>query len=92
MKSKLKKIQMPQNEKFDLDELLSSEAPEGESKEAPEGEEGMEQEEAQSPGPLEQFSDDELMAEMKKRGLMSDLEQSNESESEPSEEQPDYGM
>ncbi len=87
MKSKLKKIQMPQSDKFSLDELLSSEgeekSEEGQESESPE----MEPSEGPS-SPLEQVSDDELMAEMKKRGLMSEMDESGE----PSEEQPDFGM
>lgn len=83
--SKLKKLSMPEDSKkpdlaeLELDEQVS-EASEAEPEMAADELESMELEES-NPA-LEQLSDDELLAEIKKRGLMSDLEA-------PSEEQPE---
>lgn len=99
MKSgKLKKLGMPQKRNADLPMNLHDEEPSDEISSEPQDltqhEEDMGVEvndggSAQPPSELEKASDEDLLAEMKKRGLMSDLE---EPESEPSEKQPDFGM
>lgn len=87
---KLGKLKMPaRKEELDLSELEDKEMPEMEEGEALEGEEDvMEASEEEIPSDKEMpldlsaLSDDELMAEIKKRGLMSDLAQSDEAEEE----------
>ena len=75
---KLGKLKMPKREEINLDELDmgSEESPEYEASESPE-EEGAESEEMEAsehPGELKAVSDEDLLAEVKKRGLMSQLE------------------
>lgn len=79
MASKLSKLAMPkakspEMEADELDMLMAEDAP---------AEEGMEMSEEASM--LETVSDEELMAELKKRGLMSSLE-SGEEEADPAAE------
>lgn len=75
MKGKLGKLAMPKREEMDISEL-DMEMPaekvpsEGTEDEMPEGE----------MNPLADASDEDLMAEMKKRGLMGDMEESSEEE------------
>lgn len=101
MKSKkLEKMRMPskrqRDEELDMSSLSDEESDpmEDESMESPEHE-GMEEDlgletdpesvEQPSNPELERVSDEELMAEIQKRGLLSDMEESN-SEEEPSSE------
>lgn len=92
MKSKLAKMEMPKKRKDEMslespEMEMEMESPEMEGEDmAAEGED-MGMEEASSPE-LEKLSDDELLAEIKKRGLMSQLESSPEGEEENKE--PDY--
>lgn len=85
---KLGKLKMPKREEVNLDELdLGPESAEEEAAESPEEEaaESPEEESAEHPGELAKVSDEDLLAEVKKRGLMSQLE--GEVGEEPSEEQ-----
>lgn len=67
MPGKLKKLAMPKREEMDISELDMEEMPTG-------GEEMAEGEEMPvEAGPLADVSDEELMAELKKRGLSSKL-------------------
>lgn len=84
----LKKMKMPKPKELDTSELDSLESdeiesPEYETKESPEeeGAESPEEEAAEHPGELEQVSDEDLLAEVKKRGLMSQLEHEEGQES-----------
>lgn len=74
MKNKLSKLKMPMREEVDTSEL-DMEMPSGEGDMA-EGD----MEEPSKESPLAGASDDELLAEMKKRGLMGDLEESSSEE------------
>lgn len=81
----LKKLKMPKPKEMETDELdlPMEESPEEEAAESPE-EEGMEspeEEKAEHPGELEKVSDEDLLAEVKKRGLMSQLEKETGEES-----------
>lgn len=67
----LKKMKMPKREEIDMAELDMEEMPGGEMPEGDMSEEEMPVE----AGPLADVSDEELMAEMKKRGLTSKLEE-----------------
>ena len=73
----LKKLKMPKPKEMELDELdlpsdeESSEAPE--ALEEAEGEE-MAEESAEEAGELEAISDEDLLAEVKKRGLLSQMD------------------
>lgn len=78
---KLGKLKMPKREEINVDELdLGPESAEEEMEVGEEEEEAEEEESA-----LAQVSDEELLAEVKKRGLMSQLE--GETGEEPAEEQ-----
>lgn len=73
---KLKKMRMPEEEKMDMGYDMGEESEgEGDMSEEDlakhESEEPMpeKQEEGEAPADLEKFSDEELMAELKKRGL-----------------------
>lgn len=71
MPGKLKKLAMPKREEIDMAELDMEEMPtEGEM---PEGDMGEGEEMPVEAGPLADVSDEELMAELKKRGLSSKL-------------------
>lgn len=76
---KLGKLKMPKREEMDMSEFdmePKEESAEYEAMEAPE-EEGAEMEEmeaSESPSELKAASDEDLLAEVKKRGLMSQLE------------------
>jgi hypothetical protein len=83
MKNKLSKLKMPMREEVDTSELDM--AMDGE--EMAEGEEGDMEEMPSKESPLAGASDDELMAEMKKRGLMGGLEEGGEKELEMSDEE-----
>ncbi len=91
-KAKVSKLEMPkkrrEEEEFDLGSLGGdSEASEDT---AEEGEEELDLGDESAPGfDLAGASDEELMAELKKRGLMSKLEKSEGEESEPEE---DYAL
>lgn len=102
--SKLDKLQMPKgrSRKMSMEDLHAEEAqesPEDEAAESPEQQSmeeelGLEEhpEEAKSNMALEGATDDELLAEIKKRGLMSQLSaDEGEGESEQSGEH-DYSM
>lgn len=73
---KLGKLKMPKREEINLDELDGGESPEYEASESPEeeGGESEEMEASEHPGELKAVSDEDLLAEVKKRGLMSQLE------------------
>lgn len=71
MPGKLKKLAMPKREEIDMAELDMEEMPEG-GEEMAAGGEG-EEEMPMEAGPLADVSDEELMAELKKRGLSSKL-------------------
>ena len=72
MPGKLKKLSMPKREEMDMSELEMDMPAEGEMMA---GEEMSDKGEAPSKeSPLAGASDEELVAEMKKRGLMGDLE------------------
>ena len=72
MPGKLKKLSMPKREEMDMSELEMDMPAESEMMA---GEEMSDKGEAPSKeSPLAGASDEELMAEMKKRGLMGDLE------------------
>lgn len=91
MKSNLNKMKMPKKQdEFEM-ESMSEESPEESSEFEFSEEEGggpSEEEGSEAPSDLEMFSDEDLMAEMKKRGLMSDLEGSeNPSKESPPEEE-----
>lgn len=81
--SKLGKLKMPKREEINLDELDMGESPEYEAAESPEeeGAESKEEESAEHPGELKSVSDEDLLAEVKKRGLMSQLEAETGAES-----------
>lgn len=84
MKNKLSKLKMPMREEVDTSELDM--AMDGE--EMAEGsEEGDMEEMPSKESPLAGASDDELLAEMKKRGLMGGLEEGGEEELEMSDEE-----
>jgi hypothetical protein len=71
MPGKLKKLAMPKREEIDMAELDMEEMPtEGEM---PESDMGEGEEMPVEAGPLADVSDEELMAELKKRGLSSKL-------------------
>lgn len=80
----LKKLKMPKPKEMSTDELdLGPESTEEEAAELPE-EEGAEteaEESAEHPGELSSLSDEDLLAEVKKRGLMSQLEKETGDES-----------
>jgi hypothetical protein len=94
--SKLKKMKMPEKKGMEKDEMegmemASESGEEMDMEEMPMEEESMGEEMAseEMPAPasdLEMVSDDDLMAELKKRGLMSQLD-----ESAP-EEEDEYSM
>jgi hypothetical protein len=83
---KLKKLKMPESKKPEMEmmeELMAGEEMEGEEEEMPEEEMGMDLAEEMDIEPvasaeLSSLSDEELMAELKKRGLMGDLEEEEE--------------
>lgn len=88
MKKKLEKLKMPERKmdpdmdmsREDMEMAEAQESPEDEAMESPEyqvSEEEMGVEKKQ-PAPLDDISDDELMAEIKKRGLMSQLDSGEE--------------
>lgn len=81
---KLGKLKMPKREEINLDELDmgdKEESPEEEAAESPE-EEKMEDESAEKhTDELKSVSDEDLLAEVKKRGLMSQLEKETGDES-----------
>lgn len=80
----LKKLKMPKPKEMEMDELdLGPESAEEEASEskAEEGAESPEEESAEHPGELEAISDEDLLAEVKKRGLMSQLESETGEES-----------
>lgn len=96
--AKLAKLSMPRKgaEELDLEELLAkeeSEAPEDEAMESPEEQEmedemGIEKHERPDSNPaLASVSDEELLAELAKRGLSAEAEKEP---SEPSEESEEY--
>lgn len=74
----LKKLKMPKPKAIETDELdmAMEESPEEEAAESPEEEaaESPEEEKKEHPGELEAVSDEDLLAEVKKRGLLSQLE------------------
>lgn len=92
MAGKLSKLKMPKREEISMEELDMGPAPElaGEAEGEGEGEMGMEPEmPEQEPGMLADVSDDDLLAEVKKRGLMGQLDM-GEGEVEEGEEEEDY--
>ena len=76
MPGKLKKLAMPKREEIDMAELEMDEMPAEAAGGGDEGEEEMPVE----AGTLADVSDEDLMAELKKRGLMSKLEESSPEE------------
>lgn len=72
MPGKLKKLAMPKREEIDMAELDMEEMPAG-GEEMPEGDMGEGEEMPVEAGPLADVSDEELMAELKKRGLSNKL-------------------
>lgn len=91
MPGKLKKLAMPKREEMDISELdmaAEGEMPEGEMPEGDMGEEEMPVE----AGPLADVSDEELMAELKKRGLSSKLEEEDAMMGEDEMEMEDEEM
>ena len=88
MPGKLKKLAMPKREEIDMSELEMDMPAEGGGEEMAEGD--MEDMPVEA-GPLADVSDEELMAELKKRGLSSKLEEEDamlgESEMEDEEEE-----
>lgn len=83
MAGKLSKLKMPKREEISMEELDMGPAPEMEG----EGEMGMESEmPKQEPSMLADISDDDLLAEVKKRGLMSQLEEMSPEEMARDEE------
>lgn len=91
MKKKLEKLKMPEKRSDELD--LSS-LDEGAPSEDPMGDEELPQdpqaEDQSAPGPLDHVDDEELMAEVQKRGLLSQLEGGEEQAQ--ADGQMDYGM
>ena len=85
---KLKKLKMPPKAEISADELDMGPMGdmEGEMAGETEGETG-EAPEAPAPDMLADVSDDELLAELKKRGLMGKLEGEGEGEEEESEDE-----
>lgn len=81
----LKKLKMPKPKAIETDELdmAMEESPAEEAAESPEeeGAESSEEEAAEHPGELKGVSDEDLLAEVKKRGLMSQLESETGEES-----------
>jgi hypothetical protein len=83
----LKKMKMPKPKEFDVSELdmeeSDVESPEYEASEPQEEEmdESAEKESDEQPSELEQVSDEDLLAEVKKRGLLSQLESETSEES-----------
>lgn len=86
---KLGKLKMPESKKMDMSELESDagemefagdEAPSDEKSEEFAAEEDMEfpEEKPAGAGDLEALSDEDLLAEVKKRGLMAQLEKGSE--------------
>lgn len=75
MPGKLKKLSMPKREEMDMSEL-EMDMPAGDEMMAGEemSDKGGEDEMPSKESPLAGASDEELVAEMKKRGLMGDLE------------------
>lgn len=94
-KSKLAKLQMPKaghDEEDLLSQMDPEEASESPADEKQEEESGLdtENDHEQAPGEthdLSACSDEDLMAEIKKRGLMSQLEHGDQSESQDSQDQ-----
>lgn len=78
----LKKLKMPKPKSMETDELDMTESPEEEAAESPE-EEGaeIEAEESAEHPELAKASDEDLLAEVKKRGLMAQLEKETSHES-----------
>lgn len=77
--SKLNKLQMPKKRQDDMemDDMLAAEdegSPEEEASESPEEEAQEDDMGAEKASPLADVSDDDLLAEIKKRGLSSELE------------------
>ena len=88
MPGKLKKLAMPKREEMDISELdMTTEGGE-EMAAGGEGEEEMPME----AGPLADVSDEELMAELKKRGLSSKLEEEDAMMGEDEMEMEDEEM
>jgi len=85
---KLGKLKMPPKDAIDMGELEMDMGDES-SEEAPEGEDmamGMEEEPAPKDGDLlTKVADEDLLAEVKKRGLTAQLGEEEESESESDE-------
>ena len=79
----LKKLKMPKPKSFEMEELDMEESPDEEAAESPEEEaaESPEEEKREHEGDLSEFSDEDLLAEVKKRGLMSQLEEETGEES-----------
>lgn len=80
----LKKLKMPKPKEMEMDDLdFSPESAEEEASESPEeeGAESPEEEPAEHPGELEKVSDEDLLAEVKKRGLMAQMEKETGDES-----------
>lgn len=89
---KLKKLKMPAKAEISTAELDMGEMPEGpemagEMEGESEGETGEAPEEAPAPDMLADISDDDLLAEVKKRGLMAQL---GEGEGEMESEEEEY--
>lgn len=95
MKSKLSKLSMPKRDEVDMSEL-DMEHPAGEESPEYEASEGMDVEAGESPeteakehpgGDLADIADEDLIAEMKKRGLMSKLAEEGAAEADMSDEE-----
>lgn len=87
--SKLSKLKMPERKKPDLAELESEdsmemEEPEELALEGAEEQDSLDAElpEAPAPSDLDSLSDDELLAELKKRGLMGKLDEEKSEDEE----------
>lgn len=86
MKNKLSKLKMPMREEVDTSELDMAMDGEETVDEGDMAEGDMEGKPSKE-SPLAGASDDELLAEMKKRGLMGGLEEGGEEELEMSDEE-----
>ena len=95
MKNKLSKLKMPKRDEVDMSELDmgesdGTESPEYEASEAPaeEGAEGMETESKEhGGGDLAGIADEDLIAELKKRGLMGKLAEEGDMDLEAEDEE-----
>lgn len=95
MKKKLEKLKMPEKRQDDMDlSDLEEGSPEEEASESPAEEqaeqEGKSGDEEHKPGPLDNVDDEDLLAEVKKRGLVSELEKGEDQSQEDNE--PDFAM